>query len=185
MLTENELWLLSFYRSSEIGGALFFGRLAKTIRDPLVQVDMTKHFADESQHAWYWTDCINRLGAKPVTLSETYQDQYSSAIGIPANLMEVLAITYIFEKRVVNQYAKHSNIHGLPPLIGQTLSKIMGDEKWHLEWVRNALTKMESDYGKETIEDSLERFSRADEEIYKGILTEHSERLDEIMKSRS
>lgn len=184
MLTENERWLLSFYRSSEIGGALFFGRLAKTIRDPLVQVDMTKHFADEAQHAWYWTDCMNQLGEKPISLDETYQDQYSSAVGIPANLMEVLAITYVFEKRVVNQYAKHSNLSIVQPQISETLKKIMGDEKWHLEWVRGALTKMEPDYGKETIEKTLDRFLKADEEVYKGILNEHSERIDAIMRAR-
>jgi hypothetical protein len=27
--TEHDRWLLSFYRSSEINGALFFGRLAR------------------------------------------------------------------------------------------------------------------------------------------------------------
>src|SRR5262249_37702424 len=46
-VTENELWLLSYYRSSEINGALFFGRVARTIRGPL-QVDVTHHFADEA-----------------------------------------------------------------------------------------------------------------------------------------
>ena len=52
-----ERWLLSFYRSSEISGALFFGRLANVIRDPRVQLDLTRHFADESQHArWFSWD---------------------------------------------------------------------------------------------------------------------------------
>ena len=36
-LPEHELWMLSFYRTSEISGALFFGRLARSLtsrRDP-------------------------------------------------------------------------------------------------------------------------------------------------------
>ena len=49
-VAENELWLLSYYRSSEINGALFFGRVARTVRGPL-QVDVTHHFADEANHA--------------------------------------------------------------------------------------------------------------------------------------
>ena len=65
-VSENELWILSFYRTSEISGSLFFGRLAKSLTSPLVQADMTKHFADESMHAWYWTECIRRLGEKPI-----------------------------------------------------------------------------------------------------------------------
>ena len=57
-LSENELWLLSFYRTSEISGSLFFGKLARTLRPGPIQIDMTKHFADEANHAWYWTECI-------------------------------------------------------------------------------------------------------------------------------
>ena len=61
-----ERWLLSFYRASEISGALFFGRLANVIRDPRVQLDLTRHFADESQHARWWTDCMDTLGVRPM-----------------------------------------------------------------------------------------------------------------------
>src|SRR6267142_354827 len=105
MLDENQLWLLSFYRSSEISGSLFFGRLARSMKPSAIQADMTKHFSDEAQHAWFWTSCINRLGAEPIKLSSAYQDQYLTAAGAPSNMMEILAITQIFEKRVVNQYA--------------------------------------------------------------------------------
>jgi hypothetical protein len=40
-LNENELWLLSFYRHSEIQGALFFGKVAQTIPDGEIQCDIT------------------------------------------------------------------------------------------------------------------------------------------------
>src|SRR5688500_8166637 len=86
MLSENERWILSFYRTSEISGALFFGRLAKSMRPGTVQRDMTKHFSDEAMHAWYWTSCLERLGEKPLKLDQSYQDQYLLAAGMPANL---------------------------------------------------------------------------------------------------
>lgn len=126
-LTDNELWLLSFYRTSEISGALFFGRLAKSMSPGQVQHDMTKHFADESQHAWYWSACMAQLGAQPLALNGAYQDQYVAATGLPANLMEVLALTQVFERRVINQYARHSRVPHLHPAVKATLDTISGD----------------------------------------------------------
>src|SRR2546427_11954313 len=134
MLDENELWVLSFYRSSEISGSLFFGRLARSMKPGAIQKDMTKHFSDEALHAWYWTSCIDELGGKPIKLNSAYQDQYLTAAGPPINLMEILGITQIFEKRVVNQYAQHSHIREIKPVVRETLAKIMMDEKWHIQW---------------------------------------------------
>ncbi len=183
-LSESELWLLSFYRTSEIGGALFFGRLAKTLKPGPIQIDMTKHFADEAQHAWLWTECMQKLGATPLALPDTYQDQYTPAMGIPANLMEVLALTHVFEKRVVGVYARHANVPGLNPILKETLLTIMKDERWHLEWIRNALDGMAPDYGAENIEKALERFSQADEAVYRQTLKEHEEHINTLMKGK-
>jgi len=165
MLSENELWILSFYRTSEISGALFFGKLAKSMKPGDIQRDMTKHFSDEALHSWYWTSCIERLGAQAIKLSESYQDQYLAAAGMPVNLMEVLAITQVFEKRVVNQYARHSQLPNLQPAVSETLAKIMVDEKWHIEWIHDALKNMEGDYGKDLIDATLKRFWQADQEV--------------------
>ena len=174
---ENELWLLSFYRTSEIGGALFFGRLARSMKQGANQRDMTRHFADEAQHAWLWTSCIERLGAHPLKLTDAYQDQYLAAAGLPVNLMEVLAVTQVFESRVINQYARHQRASGLHPIVGETLERIMEDEKWHVEWVRRALRAMEPEYGKERIEKTIRHFREADEEVYRKTVLEHEERV--------
>lgn len=181
MLSENELWLLSFYRSSEISGALFFGRLAQSLRPGHIQRDLTKHFADESAHAWYWTSCIERLGAKPLKLREVYQDQYLEAAGMPVNIMEVLAITQVFEQRVISQYSVHTQAPGLDPIVKETLQRIMEDEKWHIEWIREALREMEAAHGKELVEKTLRKFKDADREVYQHTMTEHGERIKEIL----
>jgi len=177
MLDENHRWLLSFYRSSEISGSLFFGRLARSMKPSPIQADMTKHFSDEAQHAWYWTSCINQLGAEPIKLSSAYQDQYLTAAGAPSNMMEILAITQIFEKRVVNQYARHSRIPGINPIVRETLSRIMLDEKWHIQWISEALQAMEPKYGKDLINQTLKRFYEADAEVYRKTTQEHEQRL--------
>ena len=183
MLNQDDLWILSFYRTSEISGALFFGRLARSMRPGPVQRDMTKHFSDESLHAWYWTQCIERLGAQPLKLNESYQDQYLAEAGMPVNMMEILAITQVFERRVINQYARHQRVPSIQPEVQETLAKIMEDEKWHIEWIRDALRTMESEYGKETIETTLKRFSEADQRVYERTVNEHAERVQHLLGS--
>ena len=181
-LSENDLWLLSFYRTSEISGALFFGRLAKSMKPGPIQRDMTNHFSDESLHSWYWTSCIENLGAYPLKLTDAYQDQYIAAAGMPVNLMEVLAITQVFEKRVIKQYAFHSQIVNLQPEVKETLEKIMKDEKWHTTWVGKALKDMETDYGRDYIQATLKRFTEADQEVYSQTINEHEERIKYIIE---
>jgi hypothetical protein len=176
-VTENELWLLSYYRASEINGALFFGRVARTIRGPL-QVDVTHHFADEASHASYWTRCIADLGHHAIKQNRSYQDQYLEAVGAPANLMEVMAITQVFEKRVIGQYHQHLRVPDTHPAVRQTIIRIMGDERWHVKYVREALAAMAGRYGGELIEETLARYTAADEEIYAKTLAEYGERID-------
>ncbi|WP_405163145.1 hypothetical protein OG203_43950 [Nocardia sp. NBC_01499] len=180
-LSENELWVLSFYRSSEINGALFFGRVARTIRGPL-QVDVTHHFSDEANHSKYWTDCIAEFDRLPIKLGKTYQDQYLDAIGVPANLMEVMAITQVFEKRVVSQYRKHLRVPGTPAAVRATIERIMLDERWHIAYVGQALKDMAERYGEAAIAETLARFSAADEEIYARTLAEYDERVDFLVE---
>lgn len=177
---DDELWILSYYRSSEISGALFFGKLARTVRPGPIQLDLTKHFADEAQHAWYWTDCIRELGGAPLKLTDAYQDQYVAAAGLPANIMEVLAITQVFERRVIHQYTRHASAPDLAEPIVRTLEKIMKDEVWHIQWVKDALASLEPEYGKETIEATVERFRAADREVYAKTSQEHEQRLDRL-----
>ncbi len=176
-LSDNDRWLLSYYRGSEINGALFFGRVARTLKGSPLQVDVTHHFADEANHARWWTDCITDLDATPIKLRDSYQDQYLQAIGVPANLMEIMAITQVFEKRVIGQYRHHLRLPGLHPRIRQTIEQIMVDERWHIEYVRDALTAMADRYGAECIEQTLARVAKADEEIYAKTLAEYGERV--------
>jgi len=175
-VAENELWLLSYYRSSEINGALFFGRVARTVRGPL-QVDVTHHFSDEANHATYWTQCIADLGHTAIKQNRSYQDQYLEAVGAPASLMEVMAITQVFEKRVIGQYHHHLRVPGTHPGVRQTIERIMCDERWHVKYVREALGAMAGRYGAELIEETLARYTAADEEVYAKTLAEYGERV--------
>jgi bacterioferritin (cytochrome b1) len=177
-LTENELWLLSYYRTSEINGALFFGRIARTVRSAALQADITHHFADEANHARYWSECLADLGCEPTRQRQAYQDQYLEAAGVPINLMEVLAVTQVFEKRVIGQYRRHLRFAGTHPRVRETLDRIMRDERWHVKYVREALDGMAARYGRDAVDRALARFSAADQEVYEKTLREYGERVE-------
>ena len=179
---DHERWIMSFYRSSEITGALFFGRIAGYLPAGPIQSDLTHHFADESMHACYWTKAMDECGYQPERIKDAYQDAYLDAVGLPVNMMEILAITSVFEHRVIAQYAKHLRVPNLNPYIANTIETIMEDEKWHIKWIGDALKQMESEYGKDTIKSTLKRYQKADKEIYHKLVSENQERLDFILK---
>ncbi|RYZ65002.1 MAG: ferritin-like domain-containing protein [Proteobacteria bacterium] len=185
VISENDRWLLSFYRTSEISGALFFGRLAKSLPAGPIQTDLTKHFADESQHAWYWTRCLDTLGEAPMKLPSAYQDQYLAAAGMPTNVMEILGITLIFEKRVIGQYNLHRQLPNIHPEIKKTIELITEDEKWHIQWVTNALKGLETEYGEEHVRATLRRFREADQEVYKKTIAEHEDRIRHVLTKQT
>jgi len=184
-IDENELWMLSLYRRSEIGGALFFAKLANVLKPSAIQFHMTRHFADESRHAWQWTECIARLGAEPLQLDWAYQDGYRKAVGVPANIMEVLAITQVFERRVFNHYERHRQLPFVRLEVKETLTRIMEDEKWHLAWVRAALKDMESQFGSEIVRKTMRRCWDADRDVYQRLVEEHADRMTAFAQSLS
>ena len=56
----------------------------------------------------------------------------------------------------------------------------MDDEKWHIQWIRDALHDMEDEYGADNIKDTLRRFTLADREVYQKTAEEHAERIGEL-----
>jgi hypothetical protein len=176
-LSENDLWLLSFYRTSEIAGALFFGRIARSVKPGSLQVDITHHFADEATHARWWSECIADLGAGPLNLGRAYQDEYLGAAGVPANVMEVLAITQVFEKRAIGLYNRHLKMADAHPRIAVTLNRIMVDERWHIQYVRAALRDQEAVHGTDEVRATLERFDAADDAVFAKLIAEYGDRF--------
>src|SRR6185436_1076341 len=106
------------------------------------------------------------------------------AAGVPANLMEVLSVTQVFERRVIGEYSRQLRVPNLEPAVARTLERIMQDEKWHLEWVRDALKTMEAEYGAEAVRAAEQRFSAADVEVYRETSHEHEQRLAALFPDR-
>jgi rubrerythrin len=165
-ISDEELWELSYYRASELAGSLLMGRLARRVRDDELRTRLTWHFAEEARHAWRWTEVIRTLGADPVPVTETYQSNYLARVGIPTDEMDLLALTYVFERRVAQHFALHRSLPGLHPLVRDTLASMCTEEGPHLRWIRERLDAVAARDSRERVDAALRRYEAIDREIY-------------------
>jgi acyl carrier protein len=165
-ITENELWLLSYYRESELAGSLLMGRLARETDDDDLRVRLTEHCAEEARHAWAWTETILKVGGTPKRVSEPYQSRYHAAVGNPSNLLEVLALTQIFERRVVRHFRAHLSWPGTHPEVLKTLQQLIDEEAGHIRWVKDRLDAYAAANGEAVVKEMLDRFKQIDEQVY-------------------
>jgi hypothetical protein len=167
-ISDEDLWALSYYRASEIAGSLLMGRLARRARDDELRTRLTWHFAEEARHAWRWTEVIRLLGADPVPVTETYQSNYLARVGIPTNELELLALTYVFERRVAQHFALHRSLPGLNPLVRDTLASMCTEEGPHLRWIRERLDAESRSGSRERVDTTIRRYEAIDREIYRA-----------------
>ena len=182
-ISENELWLLSYYRESELAGSLLMGRLAHETDDDDLRVRLTEHCAEEARHAWAWTECILKVGGTPKKVRETYQSRYHAAVGNPTNLLEVLALTQIFERRVVRHFRAHMSWPGTHPEVKRTLQQLIEEDAGHIRWVKDRLDAYEAANGETVVKEMMERFKRIDEEVYNG-LKQYADRFEQVVGPR-
>ena len=100
MISNEELYILSYYRAGELAGSILFGRLAFHTEVDSLRSPLTHHCLEEAEHAWVWTKAIKDLGGTPIKVTHTYQTEYGRAFGMPKNILEVLCLTQVLEKRV-------------------------------------------------------------------------------------
>lgn len=179
-ISDNELWLLSYYRESELAGGLIMGRLARKTDDDELRVHLTRHCAEETMHAWLWTQTILEVGGTPRKVSETYQTRYLAEVGTTLSLLEVLALTNVFEKRVVRHFRAHLRWRGTHPAVARTLQRMIDEEAGHLSWVKERLDRYARDKGDAVVADTLRRFADVDRRVYAEMLT-YRERLGELL----
>ena len=140
-VTRLELDRLNFYRASELHGGLVLGQLVRRVRDPELIVELTRHSAEEVAHAQLWTETIVAVGGAPRPVRDTYQTYYARAIGAPASVLQVLALTQVFERRVYRHFLAHARIPGTHPVVRATLRRMCEEEKHHLSWVKRWLDR--------------------------------------------
>src|SRR5688500_10309297 len=179
-ISDNELWILSYYRESELAGALIMGRLARETDEDDLRVHLTEHCAEEANHAWLWTRTILEVGGMPRRVSETYQSRYYAEIGSPKSVLEVLALTQVFEKRVLNHFKAHLRRPDTHLVVAETLKRMIADEAGHIGWVKRRLDRYAREGGATAVAATLRRFDEIDRGVYADLI-EYRDRFSELV----
>jgi len=169
MISEQELYVLSYYRSCELAGALLFGKLALHTTIDKYRIPLTEHSLEEAKHAWLWTKAIKDLGSTPLKITHTYQAEYGKKFGIPENILEIFCLTQVFEKRTLNHFNKHVKLPNTHPLIKKVLQKMIDDESGHIGWIRLELDAYSEENGADKLERMMENLERMDEQVYAAV----------------
>lgn len=159
-----ELAWLDFYRASELEGGLVLGTLARRVRDGALATALLRHAAEEVEHARVWTETILAVGGRVSRAPRTYQAGYARELGPPRTIIEVLALTQVFERRVWRHFTRHLRRPGTHPLVRATLQRMLDEEREHLSWVRRWLD------GRPDADALLARYAQVDERVYQEYL---------------
>jgi bacterioferritin (cytochrome b1) len=174
--SNNEVALLNFYRASELHGGLILGQMVRRTRDPELILNLTRHSAEEVMHAQLWTETIIAIGGRPAPVRESYQTRYAEEVGTPISMLEILALTQVFERRVYRHFTLHLRRPAVDPRVAATLRRMLDEERGHLSWVKKWLDKQALSRGSE-VRDVMRRYAEVDERVYAAISMEYGWRL--------
>lgn len=142
------------------------GKMARRTKDDELRSRLTWHFAEEARHAWRWTELIRKLGANPLPITETYQSNYFTQVGVPKDDLELIAITQVFERRVASHLIMHRNMQPLDQHIKEILTIMTHDEGPHLGWGLKKLREFAKFGRAREVDKKLKRFSDIDKRVY-------------------
>lgn len=126
---------LNWYRQSELEGSLMLGRITGRVSDPHLIARLTKHCAEEAEHALIWTKTITALGLPMLRIRRSFQSFYLNHGSAPASVLEVLCFTQIFERSVHRRFTDELHAAGTPEPLRAAFHRMIEDEKDHLGWV--------------------------------------------------
>jgi bacterioferritin (cytochrome b1) len=177
--------LFSYYRDAELRGADLILRLINRPDTAELQINLARHLADETNHAWLWTERIHALGGAPVRIEDGYHRHLRRKAGVPTTLLELLALTYVVEERSGKRYEEHAARPDVDANTLKALHEMRVDEDWHLTWVGEALTELGKKEGAEKLAAALARYRAAETEAFTEMLANEQKALQEIAAGNS
>jgi bacterioferritin (cytochrome b1) len=166
-LLSPEVRLYSYYRDGELRGSNLIYRLLRILPDGESQLALSEHLADETRHAWLWTERIKELGATPVPIEDGYQVRIGKRAGLPRNPVDLLALTVVVEQRALRRYQEHLKRDDVPERTREVLRAVSKDEGWHIDWIRKKARALAEAQGEpERFEQALARFRAIDKEVW-------------------
>ncbi len=162
-----ELRIYSYYRDAELRGSNLIYRLLRILKDDESQLLLSEHLADETRHAWLWTERIKELGRAPLEVTDGYQVRLGKRAGLPRHPVDLLALTVVVEQRALKRYQEHLKRRGVPERTLEVLRSVTKDEGWHIDWIRQKARQIAEAEGKpERFDESLARFRGIDREVW-------------------
>ena len=162
-----EIRLYSYYRDAELRGSNLIYRLLRLLPDGEAQVALSQHLADETRHAWLWTERIRELGAAPVPVTDGYQVRIGRRAGLPRHPVDLLALTVVVEQRALKRYREHLRRKNVPERTAEVLRAVSKDEGWHIDWIRRKARALATEGGEPgRFERALARYRAIDREVW-------------------
>jgi len=158
--------MMSYYRDAELQGAALLMRLIKLMDDPESQVKLSLHLAEETHHAWLWTNRIKELGGEPMRVLDGYQKRIGMRT-LPKSILDILALTVVVEERSFARYQEHAQRRGVDEETLKILKEVTKDEKWHIAWIRGKLLDLAAqEGGEDKAHRAIEKYREIDEQVY-------------------
>jgi len=163
---EQEVLVYSYFRDAELRGANLLFRLMRLVDDPESQVFLTEHLADETRHAWLWTQRIRELGAQPVPVHDGYQVRIGKLVGVPKTIVDLFALTIVVEQRALRRYQQHLRRPDVPERTREVLEAVTKDEAWHIDWIRTKAREFAEKAGdSEWVDRAIKKYRAIDEQV--------------------
>lgn len=161
-----EVAVFSYYRNAEQHGSNLLFRLLRHLEDPDAQIALSQHLADETRHAWLWTERIIRAGAKPLVVCDGYQTRMGRMAGMPRDVIDLLALTVVVEQRALRRYQQHLRRPNVDSDTQEVLKSVTKDEAWHIDWIRKLGREMSVQRGVEKqFDDAIARYREVDRQV--------------------
>jgi ferritin-like protein len=165
-LMRREIVVYSYYRDAELRGSNLLYRLLRMIGDGEAQINLTQHLADETRHAWLWTERIREIGGVPLPIEDGYQVRIGKHVGIPRDIVDLLALTVVVEQRSLRRYRQHLRRPGVSPRTQEVLRAVTQDEVWHVDWIRRKARELAAREGRvERVDQALRRYREVDRAV--------------------
>ena len=162
-----EVLVYSYYRDAELRGSNLLYLLMRVLDDPESQIALSEHLADETRHAWLWTQRIRELGGAPVPIEDGYQVRIGKKAGRPRKAVELLALTVVVEQRALRRYQEHLKRDDVPARTLEVLRAVSKDEGWHIDWIRKKARELAVEQGEpERFDSALEHYRTIDKEVW-------------------
>lgn len=184
-LTDRELWLVNFYRNSELHGALLMGRLARTVSDDTLLVEMTAHCATEARHAAMLSRTIATAGGRLDPTISPIQERYSAEGGVPSALVDILVLSETLERRVRESYHRHLDREAPHPAVRETLNSIVAEMEAkrgaeHAGWIDQAIDRLDAGQ----VAAARKKWQEVDRTVAAGLERSLDERFGEVPAQR-